>query len=575
MTSITGGELLVKCLGNEGITKLFGIPGGQLTTIVDAVARVGQEQGVDWVLTRHETACANMADAWHRVTGGLAACTGTVGCGASNMLAGIETAMSDNIPLIAITPQIHTDRSYPFKGSEQQCDHMTMYASVTKWNALVNRWDRIPDLVSMAVRQALSGKPGPVHLDIPVDVLFETHEEESVSIISPSKKSRAWSRPYGDPALIEKAAEMLVRAERPLIHAGAGIFRSEAWDEVRQLAEYLDVPVLPTVFARGVIPETHPLSLLPSNSGGFYAGANADVVLAVACTFSELDNWGKPPHWSTSNVQKVIQVDIEPTQIALNREVDLGIVGDAKAVLGQLLEAVKSLTGKVESRVFTKATLAVEEEVRDGVAASLEDDSVPIHPLRLAKEASDFFGDEAIVSLDGGNMGLWGALGATVHGARRFLWPGGSGHLGTGLPFALGAKMAEPDRPVYVLHGDGSFMFSVMELETAARLNLPVVDIVANDGSYSMIKGAQDFAFGARYCGVDFMDLRLDEVARSMGCFGKRITNPAEIKPALEEAVASGKPALIDAVVNREANLIPPGLKPLVGIWLHGCEGCG
>jgi acetolactate synthase I/II/III large subunit len=575
MARITGGELLVKCLGNEGVTKLFGIPGGQLTTIVDAVARVGDQQGVEWVLTRHETACANMADAWHRVTGKLAACTATVGCGASNMVAGVETAMSDNIPLIAITPQIHTDRSYPFRGSEQQCDHMTMYSSVTKWNALVNRWDRIPDLVSMAVKQALTGKPGPVHLDIPVDVLFETGEEADAGIIPPARKSRAWSRPHGDPELIEKAAEMLVKAERPLLHAGAGIFRSEAWDEVRQLAEYLCMPVLPTVFSRGVIPETHPLSLLPSNRGGLFAGTHSDVVLAVACTFSELDNWGRPEHWATPAVQKVIQVDIQPTQIALNREVDLGIVGDAKAVLGQLLEAVQSLTGQVESRRFTEDVLAVEKGVRDEVQASLKNDSTPIHPLRLAKEASDFFGEEAIVSLDGGNMGLWGALGATVYGARRFLWPGGSGHLGTGLPFALAAKMAEPDRPVYVLHGDGSFMFTLMELETAARLNLPVIDIVANDGSYSMIKGAQDFAFGARYCGVDFMSLHLDEVARSMGCFGKRITSPAEIKPALEEAVASGRPALIDAVIDCEANLIPPGLKPIVGIWLQGCEGCG
>lgn len=188
MASINGGELLVKCLVNEGITKLFGIPGGQLTTIIDAVVRVGQPQGLEWVLTRHEASCANMADAWYRVTGDLAACTGTIGPGASNMVAGMEVAMADNSPLLAITPQIHSDRSYPFKGSQQQLDQVTLYSAVTKWNALVNRWDRIPDLVSMAVRQAFSGKPGPVHLDIPVDVLFETHDEDNTVII-PRKRA--------------------------------------------------------------------------------------------------------------------------------------------------------------------------------------------------------------------------------------------------------------------------------------------------------------------------------------------------------------------------------------------------
>jgi len=195
MARITGGELLIKCLLNEGISKVFGIPGGQMTTYIDAIARLGPTEGIEFVMTRHESACANMADAWYRVTGDLAVCTGTIGPGASNMIAGMESAMSDNIPVLAITPQIHSDRSYPFKGSQQQLDQMTLYRAVTKWNALVNRWDRIPELVAMAIREAFSGKPGPVHLDIPVDVLFETGDEESLRLVDP-KKSRSWGRPH-------------------------------------------------------------------------------------------------------------------------------------------------------------------------------------------------------------------------------------------------------------------------------------------------------------------------------------------------------------------------------------------
>jgi acetolactate synthase I/II/III large subunit len=573
MASISGGELLVKCLINEGITKVFGIPGGQLTQFIDAIVRVGPEQGIEYILTRHEASCANMADAYYRVSGSIAACAGTVGPGASNMVAGMEAANSDNIPLLAITPQIHTNRSYPFKGSMQQLDQITLYRPVTKWNALVNRWDRIPELVSTAMRQALAGNKGPVHLDIPVDVMFEMHDEESVHLVPP-EKSRSSGRPLGDPGLVEKAAEMLAKAEKPLIHAGYGVMGAESWDELKELAEYLNCPVAPTMGAKGVIPEEHPLCVLPGNGGMLTAAGGAEVILSIGCTFSELDYWGGPPFWSTPDVQKVIQVDIDPARIAFNREVDVGIVGDARSVLRQLMEAVSGLTKKVEKREYTEGVQEIEQMVRMGIDSAVENDDVPIHPLRLVKEVSEYFGSDAICSLDGGNIALWGALGVRASRPRSFLWPAGSGHLGTGLPFAMGAKVAAPDRPVYVLHGDGAFMFSVGELETAARLNLPIVDVVANDRSFGMIKGAQDTAYGKRYCGVDFTDVRLDKIAEAMGCFGKRVADPANIKPALDEAVNSGMPAVLDVVLDCAANMEPPTLSTINQIWFLGCEGC-
>jgi acetolactate synthase I/II/III large subunit len=573
MASITGGELLAKCLINEGITKVFGIPGGQLTQFIDAIVRVGPEQGMEYVLTRHEASCANMADAYYRVSGSVACCAGTVGPGASNMVAGMEAAMSDNIPLLAITPQIHTSRSYPFRGSMQQLDQITLYRPVTKWNALVNRWDRIPELVSAAMREALAGNTGPVHLDIPVDVMFEMHDEDSVHLVPP-EKSRTSGRPLGDPDLIEKAGEMLARAEKPIIHPGYGIMTAEAWDELKELAEYLNCPVAPTMGAKGVIPEDHPLCVLPGNGGMLTAAGGADVILSLGCTFSELDYWGGPPFWSTPDAQKVIQVDIDPTRIARNREVDVGIVGDARSVLRQLIEAVSGLTKKVEKREFTQDVQEIEQMVRMGIDSAVENDDVPIHPLRLVKEVSEYFGEEAICSLDGGNVALWGALGVRANRPRSFLWPGGSGHLGTGLPFAMGAKIAAPDRPVYVLHGDGAFMFSVGELETAARLNLPIVDVVANDRSFGMIKGAQDTVYEKRYCGVDFTDVRLDKIAEAMGCFGRRVSDPGGIKPALDEAVNSGMPAVLDVVLDCAANMEPPTLSTINQIWFLGCEGC-
>jgi len=263
MAKLTGGELLVKCLLNEGVTKVFGIPGGQLTTFVDAILRLGKPGGMEFVMTRHETGAANMADAVYRVSGELAVCTGTVGPGASNMIPGMEAAMSDNVPILAITPQIHTNRSYPFRGSQQQLDQMTLYSAVTKWNALVNRWDRIPELVARALREANAGKPGPVHLDIPVDILFESGDEEEVSIVAP-ERTRDAGRPQGDPALIEEAARMLAGAERPCIHAGTGVMRSGGGSLLVELAEYLECPVASTVgssrgsdLRRGARPGVH------------------------------------------------------------------------------------------------------------------------------------------------------------------------------------------------------------------------------------------------------------------------------------------------------------------------------
>ena len=572
MARINGGELLAKCLLNENIKRVFGIPGGQLTTFVDAIYRMGRPEGLDFIMTRHESAAANMADGWYRVTGEVSCCTATVGPGASNLIGGLEPAFTDNTPMLVITPQIHTNRSYPFRGSQQQMDHMGTFAPLTKWNALVNRWDRIPELVATALREATTGKTGPVHLDIPVDVLFEHHEEESIRIIPPDRY-RTDARPQGDTSLVEKAAEMLVKAERPVIHVGEGVLHSEGWDELKELTEYMGAPMTNTPQSRGVISEAHPQAFGPKAPGALAADADADVVLAVGCSFGEMDFWGDPPYWGTEETQKLIHVDIDPTAIGRNRPFDIGIVGDAREVLAQLLEAVKSLTDKREPGEFLAGCKEVDEATQAAFQEMAESDAVPINPMRLVREVTEFFDEDSIFTLDGGNMALWGALAGRVYGPRQFLWAGGSGHLGVGLPMALGAKMALPDRPVYVIHGDGAFMLAIHELETAARYELPVIDIIGNDCAWGMIKGAQHLAFEERYCGVDVSPVSYDKVAESMGCFGIRVERPEEIKPALEKAVATGKPSVLDVILDSQVNLMPPiAFELIVSTWLQGCE---
>jgi len=568
-----GGEVLVRALLREGVRWVFGIPGGQLCTFTDAIARVGRPQGMEFVMTRHEAVAAHMADAVSRTSDMVGVCTGTVGPGAANLVSGVYVAYNDSIPMVVITPQIHSNRSYPFKGSQQQLDQVALFRPITKWNALVNRWDRIPDLVHWAFREATTGRPGPVHLDINVDALFARGEKDEEDLIPP-QRYRTAVRPWGDPGAVDKAVEMLLAAERPLIHAGGGVMRSKAWDELRELAEYLQIPVTTSISGRGALPEDHPLVLLPKGMGAVMAESTSDLVLNVGCTVSELDFWGQPNMWGNPSAQKFIYVDIDPSNIGLNRQFDLAVVGDAKAVLRQIVERVKEETGPVERRDLVAGYRELEEQALSSYEEMARSDARPIHPLRVITETVEFFSRDGILVMDGGNTALWTNIAGRVYHPRSYLWAEGTGQLGTGIGFAMGAKLANPDRPVYVIQGDGSFMIHCQDLETAVRCRLPIVVVVCNDGAWGMIKGAQHAAFGGRYCGVDFGETRHDLLAEAMGARGIRVEDPEDIRPALEEAAGSELPTVIDAVVDGEANLdVPVFFQMIVQLWLQGCEG--
>jgi acetolactate synthase-1/2/3 large subunit len=277
--------------------------------------------------------------------------------------------------------------------------------------------------------------------------------------------------------------------------------------------------------------------------------------------------------WGDPSEQKFIYVDIDPRVIGLNRQFDLGIIGDAKMVLQQIIAKVKESTAPVEERDFLAAYREMEEQALKAYEEMAKSDAKPIHPLRLISESVEFLGRDGIMVMDGGNTALWVNIAGRVYHPRSYLFAEGTGQLGVGLPFAMGAKMANPNRPVYVLHGDGSFMINCQEIETAVRLKLPIIDIVSNDCAWGMIKGAQHAAFGRRYCGVEFEETRLDKLAESMGARGIRVESPDEIRPALEEAAASEVMTVIDAQVDREANLdVPVLFGMIVDLWLQGCD---
>ena len=573
MTAITSAEVLVRCLIEEGVRYVFGVPGHpQCNPITDSILRLGSETGMKFITTRHEQAAAHMADAWARVTGEPGVCLGTVGPGVADLVPGVYAAWADSVPIIVLGAQNQTWRCYPEHGSTQALEQVPLLAPITKWRALVNDAQRMSELVQMAFRAATSGHPAPVYLDLPSNVLCDKVDVDNIPVL-PRQQYRATAPPVADASLVEQAADMLVNAEFPLIHSGAGVLRSGGWDEVKELAEYLSAPVTTSLAGRGAIPEDHPLCLIPATAlGALKAQPAADIVLLVGGRLGDMDFWGRPPIWGDMDKQRFIQIDIDPQNIGLNRQVELALVGDAKATLRDLLAAIKKKTApKSESPKLQEARQDQELWIA-GWEDGANSDATPIHPLRLMREVREFFPRDAICAQDGGTTAVWSFYKNRIYEPRSFLAATDSGHLGSGVPFAIGAKLARPDLSVYCITGDGSFGLNAMEMETARRENAPIVVIIANDCCWGMIKGAQKLVYDERYCGVDFTDVRYDKMAEAMGCYGERVTEPDQIRPALQRAVESGQPAVVDVLMDPEIHLVPPDLAILDSIWGEGLD---
>lgn len=566
---ISGGEILAQCLANEHVKYIFGIIGDQWNSFFDVLARKGDQLGIEFITTRHEAAAAHMADAHARLTGKPGVCLGTVGPGAANLVGGVYAAHADSVPIVVLTAQNQTWRIYPDTGMTQGLDQINLFKPIVKWNAVVWTINRIPELVQEAFRRALSGRPGPVQLDIPSNILYGTVDTPPPLI--PPSRYRPTNRPTAFPTLIGQAAQMLLDAKFPLIHAGAGVLWAEASEELVALAEHLSAGVTVSPSGRGAIPEDHPLAFEPGLQCGVFVQNCADVVLLVGGRLGDLDFWGKPPGWKTPENQKLIQIDIDSQMIGVNREVDLALVGDAKSTLQFLLSEVKRRSEpKAPSPLLEQCQTSRQSFYQSQLDIAVKD-TASIHPLRLAKEVRDFFDRDAIICVDGGNSILWSLHLNRVYEPRSYLYACDSGHLGVGLPYAIGAKLVHPDRQVFLITGDGAFMFNIQELETAVRHYAPVIAIIANDRRYGMIAGVQHLLFADRFYQVDFTDVRYDKVAKAMGCFGERVTKAKEIQPALKRALESKLPAVIDVIIDRDANLNPPEL-PLIGsVWLEGC----
>lgn len=559
MSEITGGELLLKCLKEEGVTTFFGVLDGSYNAFLAKL----NDYGMRIIAPRHEAAAAHMAEAWARIRGEPAVVIGGIGPGAANMVSGVITAFAEGSPVIAISGQRRRNIIYPDRGgSFQNVDLLGLYRPITKWCAGVRDWKRMPELFRRAYREAMTGRPGPVYIEIPEDVMRGTGEPATAPVWPPTQY-RAGKPGAGDSTLIAQAAEMLVNSQRPFAHAGQGVSWSGAWEEFVALADHLAAAMSTSLSARGVVPEDHPRCIRPLNRAALEAArSEADVALVVGSRLGELDGWGRGASWGDPAAQKIIHIDADPASIGLNRPVDVGIVGDAKAALAALLAEVKKLTGPRSEHAgfgkYRELTRAWQTQL-DG---AMQLTAGQINSGRMISEVRAFFPRDAITVMDGGNTSLWSTNYNPVYAPRSFLYTAKFGHLGAGLPYALGAKMAAPDRPVYLITGDGALGFNIQELETARRHNVPVIVIVACDRGWGMERSSQLFAqVGAMVETELYAETRYDQIAQAFGCHGELVEELPQLRPALERATASGKPALIQVMVDQMANMAPPGIQ--------------
>jgi len=553
---LSGGEVLAKALKKEGVKYIFGVPGGQLLPFMEAVSK---EEGMAVITTRHEENGAHMADSLARLTGAVGVCFGTVGPGATNMLPGVAAAYGDGIPVLAITANNQNFCTYPFHGSFQDLDHQKLYSAVTKWNAVVHEWERIPELVHTAFRVALSGRPGPVHLDIPADIMFKTSALEALP--DPQRYRAQNSRVRADSNLVRDVAQCVSKARRPLLLAGGGVARSEAWEEFSRLLKNTKIPATTTPMAAGVIAPGYEGFI---GAGGMLGGdavikalREADVVLAIGCRFSTWLGFGQPPIMGYPE-QKIVQVDIDPEMIGQHTDIALGVVSDAKLFLQDLLEVMAGEPQPLQMEPSWPTVLA--EAYQNYLKRANEVADTPSNPMSqatLAKEVSACIKDDAIIYFDGALAMEWSNTFIRIRNPRQSFFAAGMGHLGFGQPFANAAKLLYPEKQVLNIAGDGAFGCTLQELETAVRYNLAVINIISNDRAWGLAKEIQ-VALYNHPVGVDFTDAQYADIAKGFGAYGERVEDPKEIKPALARAMKSGKPAVLDVRTKTQGHIIDP-----------------
>jgi len=553
MGTINGAQLVVKALKNENVSVIFTLCGDD-----DVIYRYAVDAGIRLVDFRHEQATGHAAQAWSIATGEVGVCLTQSGPGFTDLVPSITVAYASCIPVVALTSQ--TPMSYTHKLPANEFDAVKLYEHFTKWADVCWETPRIPEYINLAFRHAAGGRPGPVLLSLPLDVLVKTCDEDLECIqqaLNPREKNRTFVRPGGDPDAIKEALKLLTNAKRPLIIAGTGAGLSGASKELVEFVELTKIPTGDWGWGIGSIPYDHPLAMGPASvlaGPGAALLPSADVVLALGIRFTDLYGFGQPPVFSPD--VKMIQVDICAEEIGRNRPIDVGIVADVKTCLKQLIQLSRETLRqpRVESDWVNKMR-SEKQKFEQQIAKEGSVDSIPIKPQRLCKEIRDFMPRDSIVILDGGDTTVWGLTYLRAYYPKHLYFSGGLfiQHLGGGVPMGLASKLANPDKKVLVLTGDGSFLFNGKEIESARRQDIPFVIVVANDRLWGMVARIQQIAYGKKYFGVGSKlsdKTRYDKYAEAFDCYGELVTDPKQIRPALQRAFDSKKPAVLDVRID-------------------------
>jgi acetolactate synthase I/II/III large subunit len=551
---MTAGRAIVEVLKAEGVRAIYGIPGGHVLPIYDGLYDTPE---ISHFLVRHEQAAASMAAAYAQLTGDAAVCVATAGPGATNLVTNVAEAFVGALPMVILAGRGATNTTY--RGASQEVDTDQLFRPITKWSERVDRADLIPEALREAFAVARNGKPGPVYLDLPCDILVQKIKFPRYVPAGPAARLR------GEPARIDAAVALLLNAKNPLIVAGGGTIASGAWDALRALAESLSAPVITTLSGRGSIDDDHPLSV-----GGLGAHRNplskrllaeADVILSLGARFEEMEtNWR--PAALPSPAARVIQVDIDSAEIGRSVPAELGITGDIRAVVEEIAAAIHAREparkGGFRPNARTQGYAAELRQLADDIAQHANSKEQPIHPLRVIRAVRQALPREATIAIDVGCLAqhMVGSLPLfPVHLPRSLIVPSsfyGMGFAGSALPVA---RQVYPDRPAVGFIGDGSFQMMMHVLPMAAEYRFGVTWCVLNDRSLGSIRDIQEFGMDERIIDTDFGVLPdFAKVAEACSCYGEQVTDPAAVGGAIARALAAnekGVPAVLDFIVAR------------------------
>ncbi len=539
---LTGAKILIEALKREGVEVIFGYPGGQVLPIFDAL----YDADIRFILTRHEQGAAHAADGYSRATGKVGVCLATSGPGATNLTTGIANAYMDSIPMIAITGQV---KSFLIGNDAfQEADVTGITRPITKHNYLVKDVKDLAKIIREAFYITSSGRPGPVLIDIPSNI-----QQQETEFIWPEEiEIRSYKPTYfGHPGQIKKAAKLIASAKKPLIYAGGGIITSGAHHELKKLTEKLNAPITWTLMGIGCFPATHKLSLgMLGMHGTAYANRaimEADLILAVGARFDDrvtgrLDKFA--PY------AKIIHIDIDPTSISKNVRVDIPIVGDAKNVLGQLIEDINNLPD-------TSEWLKTIESWKKKYPLKYQDKKDIIKPQYVVEQIYEATKGNAIITTEVGQNQMWAAQWYKYDYPRTFISSGGLGTMGFGFPAAMGTKVGKPDSIVFDIAGDGSIQMNIQELATCVYNKINVKVAILNNGYLGMVRQWQELFYKKRYSYTALTSPDFVKLAESYGAIGIRVTKKEDVRKAIEKAISIDNVVFIDFKVEEEENVFP------------------